>query len=233
MLTLLNHPLCVWLAVACTLGSAAVRAQDAAAPNDRKSGLEVRLLAVELLAGAESVVLRSGETNSAPIELPTHGLSEGIRVAGRELAVAAPPKDGNPGRILARAALPDSGRRFLLLLVPAKDSYGCRVVALDDPAFKPGGVCFVNLSPLTVGGLLGNLKFVAEQGQPLIMNPPAKQDLPYYQVSFYYQNGEGSRQFANTRWPYGIHTRSYVFFYIKPNSTRVTYRAVDEIVADS
>jgi hypothetical protein len=217
----------VWVAVACAFGICAVRAQD-----DRKTGLEVRLLAVDLLAGAESVVIRSGDSSSETIELPTHGLSDGVRVSGRELAIAAPAKDGKPGRIFVRTALPDSGRRFLLLLIPSKDSYGCRVVALDDPAFKRGGICFFNLSPMTVGGLLGSQKFVAEQGKPVIMSPPAKQDLPYYQVSFYYQTEEGSRRFADTRWPYETHTRSYVFFYVKPNSTRVTYRAVDEIVAN-
>lgn len=232
MIQSITHLIRCGIAAAGVFGTLVAEAQDRAAADGRKTGLEVRLLAVDLLAGAETVVVRSGEASSEPLELPTHGLSDGVRVAGRELAIAAPAKDGKPGRIFVRTVLPDSGRRFLLLLIPSQGSYGCRAVALDDPAFKRDSICFFNLSPAVVGGLLGDLKFVAEQGKPLIMSSPAKQDLPYYQVSFYYKTGEGSRQFANTRWPYGTHTRSYVFFYVKPNSTRVTYRAVDEIVAD-
>ena len=212
------------------LGMGSLTAQEGAGPGGSTKGIVVRLLAVDLLKGAETVVLGSGETRSKTIDLLTHGLTDAVRVTGRVLRVATPALEEKPGSVLAEVTLPSAGRRFLLLLVPSKDKYLCRVVRLDDPAFKPGDVCFFNVSPLPVGGMLGTRKFLTERGKPVIVKPPRQTDLPYYQVSFFYKRGKETRPLADTRWPYDERSRSYVIFYPNPKNGRIKYRAVDEVV---
>ncbi len=218
------------MALVCLLGTGRLAAQDEEAPKGSAKGLVVRLLAVDLLKDAETVVLRSGESRSKTIPLLTHGLSDPVRVTGRALIVATPALEEKPGRILAKVTLPAAGRRFLLLLVPSKDNYLCRIVRLDDPAFKPGDTCFFNVSPVPVGGTLGSRKFLAERGKPVFAKPPRQADLPYYQVSFFYKRGKETRPLADTRWPYDERSRSYVIFYPNPKNGRIKYRAVDEVI---
>lgn len=220
---------CLLGAVACLLGAGRVAAQEAGGKSSE--AVEVRLLAVELLDGGETLVLRSGEVTTEAVEVPTHGLSDPLRVPARRLAIATPGDVETPGRGLGEATLPDNGRRFLLLLIPSKERYLCRVVALDDPAFRPGHVCFLNVSAVPVGGRLGSGEFVAQPGKPQLVAPPRRQDLPYYQMSLFYQQGEESRALADTRWPHDERCRSYVFIYPNPRSGRLTYRAVDEELA--
>lgn len=218
--------------VALAAAAGSLTAQDEADRKPPGKGIELRLLAVALLDGDREVVITNGEATSEAVELRTHGFSEPVKAPGRILSITSPPTDGQAGRALAKVTLPSKGRRFLLLLVPSKESYICRVVRLDDPAFKVGHVCFFNVSPTVVAGKLGSRKFIAERGKPVIVAPPDKDNLPYYQVSFYYKRGEQTRSLADTRWPYDARSRSYVFFFPNPKTGRITYRAVDEIVAE-
>jgi hypothetical protein len=224
----------LWLILCLTsllLGTVPLHAQEAP-PSPKKGGLEVSLLAVELLKGAEDVVIRTGETSSDLIELPTHGTSDPIQLSARSLIIAAPPEEDSPGRALGKITLPAEGKKFLLLLVPvpSKNSYFCQAVRQDDPGFKPGDVCFFNVSNSLVGGTLGDKDFVSKPGTPLLVAPPKKGDLPYYQVKFYFKTDQETRAFTDTRWPFSERHRSYVFFYTKQKSGRISYRAVDDPV---
>ena len=196
--------------------------------NKSVKGTELRLLAVALLADAESVVLTSEENATRPIELPTHGLSDPLQAPGRAFEITTPTTSDQAGRTLSKVALPEAGKRFLLLLVPSKQTYVCHVVRLDDPGFKAGNVCFLNVSQIPVAGSLGPRKFVAKSGKPEIVAAPQKGELPYYQVQFYYKQGEQTRALADTRWPHDDRSRAYVFFFTNPKTGRLTYRAVDE-----
>lgn len=219
-----------WTLAVCLLGGPGLLAQEIEAPKKPLKGIQVQLLAVELLEDVPRIVLRHGETTSEAIDLPTHGLSEPLGVRSRSLVVATPGTAEEPGRALTKVTLPSVGKRFLLLLVPGKDSYGARVVRLDDPAFKPGSVCFFNVCPIPIAGTLGSTKFLAKPVTPVITSPPRQGELPYYQVSFYYKKGETTRPFADTRWPYDDRSRSFVFFYPKTKTGRISYRAVDEYI---
>ena len=220
----------VWLAVTGIIGPGSLRAQEEAAGEKTGKGIELHLMAVALLDGAKDVVIASGEDVRGPGTLHTHGFGDPVHVTARALGITTPPIDGKPGRVLGKVTLPSAGRRFLLLLVPAKDTYLCRAVRLDDPAFKAGHVCFFNVSRAQVAGTLGSRRFVTERGAPVIVPPPRRTDLPYYQVNFYYKRGDQTRPLADTRWPHDDRSRSYVFFYQNPKTGRVTYRAVDEII---
>ncbi len=210
----------------------AVSAQedDGGRPGSRKKGIEVCLLAVALLDKADEVVVRSGEGQSKAISLPTANLSEPVRVAKRSVILSLPATgDEEFGRTVAQTQLPQSGRRFLLLLAPSKGKYRCRVVRLDNPNFKPNNVCFYNLSPVAIAGELGKRRFSVDPGKLVFAAPSAESDLPYYQVRFFYKRGNQTRPVADTRWPYDERSRAYVIFFAK--GQRIAYRAVDEIVA--
>jgi len=199
--------------------------------DSKKKGIEVSLLAIDLLDKADEVVLRSGEGQSDPIPLPTANLSEPVRVAKRSVILSLPPSgDEEFGPTVAQAQLPQSGRRFLLLLVPSKEKkqYHCRVIRLDDPNFKAGRVYFLNLSPVGIGGELGKRRFSVAPGKLVMATPSAQSDLPYYQVRFFYKRGTETRPLADTRWPYDDRSRAYVIFFAK--GRRIAYRAIDEVV---
>lgn len=221
------------LVVCCLALAPVLHAQDTTASPSKKKGIEVRLLATGLLDKADEVVVRSadGEGQSEPVLLPTSNLSDPVAVAKRSLVLSLPPEgDQEFGRTVGKVQLPQTGRRFLLLLVPAKEkqSYRIRVVRLDDPAFRPGHVCFFNLSPVLVGGELGKRKFSVAPGKLAFATPPAQRDLPYYQVRFFYKTKNQTRIFADTRWPFDDRARSYVIFFAK--GQRITYHSIDEVV---
>jgi hypothetical protein len=220
--------------LACCLAvvSTASAQEDAGGRADpKKKGLEVCLLAAGLLDKADEVVVRSGEGQSKPISLPTSNLSDPVRIAKRSVILSLPATgDEEFGRTVGQAVLPQSGRRFLLLLVPSKEKklYRCRVVRLDDPNFKAGRVYFLNLSPVPIAGELGKRRFSVAPGKLVMAAPTAQSDLPYYQVRFFYKQGKQTRPFADTRWPYDDRSRAYVIFFAK--GRRLTYHAIDEVV---
>ena len=217
--------------LAAILIAGSVAAQDSSpAPKPKQErGLTVRLLAIGLVDGAEELQIRSGEGEiSPPIEVTTHGFSKPARVTARDLSLTLPSVDGQKVKIISRATLPESGRRFLLLLTPSKGRYASRVVQLDNPDFKADRVCFFNASPIQVAGSLGSRKFLAKPGTPVIAAAPDQKDLPFYQVKFFYKHEGEVRHFADTRWPHDDRGRSYVFFFTHPKTKRISYRAVDE-----
>jgi len=207
----------------------AQEASDAGTGKSDSKKIELRLLAVDLLAGAAEVVILSGEGQSKPIALPSANLSDPVPITNRKVTLALPASDGQErGRTVAQVQLPQAGHRFLLLMVPVKDTYHCLVVRLDDPNFKAGHVCFFNLSKVSIAGELGKRKFRVDPGKLTFAAPPPQRDLPYYQVRFFYKIGDMARPISDTRWPYDKRNRSYIIFFAK--GQRITYRAIDEPV---
>ena len=203
----------------------------------KEKKISLRLLAVDLLDGAKEVIIRSGGANqespfkSQPLFIPTGNLSHPVLVPQRNITLSLLPQgEEKIGRIVAQAKLPQTGRSFLILLVPIKQQqkYLCRIVRLDDPAFRKGQICFFNLSKLPVIGKLGNKIFKVPPSKISIAKPTPQADLPYYEVRLFYKHGNKTRSLANTRWPYDDRSRSYIFFFSK--GERLTYRAIDEVL---
>ncbi len=197
----------------------------------------MRLLAVDLLDGAKEVVIHSGSAKQDPenknpsLFIPTGNLSKPVLVKQRNIFLSLLPQgEEKIGRIVAQAKLPQAGRSFLLLLIPNKQQqkYLCRIVRLDDPAFRKGQICFFNLSKLPVVGKLGKNTFKVPPYKIVIANPTPQKNLPYYEVQLFYKYGKKIRALADTRWPYDDRSRSYIFFFSK--GKRLTYRAVNEVV---
>lgn len=216
------------LVMSLLLSCVTLHAQDVVEQEKRVS---IRLLASSLLKGADSVVIQSGKIRSGKVMVPTHGLSSPVLVNGRQLVLGLIPEKGNgPIKPLAKIQLPQQGRKFLLLLVPNNHGYSCKVIRLDYGNFQGGDTLFYNVGDTSIGGMIGKRKFAVSPGKLRIMKAPIADGKPYYQVRFYYNDQGKARIFRDTRWPRDDRSRSYIFFFTNPKTSRVTYRAIDEVV---
>ena len=193
-----------------------------------KSGdLKVRFLAERVPADLGQVVMATDKAKSTPFDLPINNLSQPQVAPARVFAVKpATGKDIS----LATVTLPDAGKSFIVLLVPAATGYKPVVIAASDPSFKPGDVYFYNHGDKPVLGYVGTATFVLQPGKGQILTPKGAKEGTYYDVGFGVREKEGDRALSTTRWAVDDKQRSYVFFFVNPTTKRLDFRAVDEFV---
>jgi hypothetical protein len=202
------------------LAAASVHAQEAA------RDLKVRFLAESALPDLGPVVLASGEERSPAFALPLQNLSAAQAAPGRSFDVQAEGKDQS----LAKVTLPESGKEFIVLLVAAPEAtYKPVVIADKDASFEAGNMYFVNNTDKPIVGHIGSSKVVLEPGTGRSLKPEGAEN-GAYDVAFSVREGEATRQISSTRWPVETKMRSYVFFFVNPQTKRIDFRAVDEFV---
>ena len=131
---------------------------------------------------------------------------------------------------LADVRLPEEGKAFIVMLIPAAKGYQAVVMAANDPKFKPGDVYFYNHANKPVLGYVGTSKFTLAPGKGKSLRPAGAHKEGFYDVGFGVKEKEGNRAISTTRWPVEERIRSYVFFFVNPTSKRLDFRAVDEFV---
>jgi hypothetical protein len=179
-------------------------------------------------AGGEYVVA-AGEVLSKPFPIPDNGFSAAVPPPGEGTALTLGRPGGTPFRSLAAITLPESGKRFLILVFPGEgDALKTVVVRADDPAFRPGHVMFLNLSTETLAADLDDKKLRFAPGGQTIFRPQRKGDLANYQVRFYHSKAGKPKLFAANLWPYFDKKRAFVFLFIDPTSGSPGYRSIDE-----
>ena len=189
--------------------------------------LKVRFLAERAPAELGEVVVAGEKTKSAAFTLPTNFVSPPVVAPGRSFELRAVAKDV----VLAKVALPDAGKSFIVLLLPApKGGYQPVVLRADDPSFKAGDVYFYNHADKPVLGYVGTAKFVLEPGKGQTLRSAGARPEKFYDVGFGVREKEGDRALSTTRWPVDDKQRSYIFFFNNPATKRLDYRAVDEFV---
>ena len=210
------------LSFAAVLLSSTLHAQEA-----ERSDLKVRFLAERAPADLGQVVVATDKTKSAPFDLPVNNVSPVVVAPARAFELRTTAKD----LALAKIALPDAGKSFVILLVPIpQGGYQAVTLRSDDPAFKPGDVYFYNHADKTVLGYVGTAKFVLEPAKGQILRPQGAKPEKYYDVGFGVREKEGDRALSTTRWPVDDKQRSYIFFFNNSTTKRVDFRAVDEFV---
>lgn len=191
------------------------------------SDLKVRFLAERAPADLGEVVVATEKTKSAGFALPTNFVSPPVVTPARAFELRATAKN----MVLAKVALPDAGKSFIVLLLPSpKGGYQPVVIRADDPAFKAGDVYFYNHADKPVLGYVGTAKFILEPGKGQTLRPAGARPEKFYDVGFGVREKEGDRALSNTRWPVDDKQRSYIFFFNNASTKRVDYRAVDEFV---
>lgn len=188
----------------------------------------VRLLAAQPAAGVNEIVLVAEKKRSEVFPLPLNGLSTPLEAPARAFAVKA--ADGDAP--LAQVALPTAGKSFIVLLIPAAEkTFTGVVLAADGKGFRPSDMYFHNSSARTVVGKVGTVAFTLEPGKGRVVRPAGALPEKLYEVAFHVRDEKGDRTISETRWPVDAQLRSYVFFFDKPGTDRVDYRAVEEFVA--
>lgn len=185
----------------------------------------VRLLAERAPEAAGDLVLIAGDKRSAAIPLPVNAPSEPVVAPARAFEVKA----GDAS--LAKVALPEAGDSFLVLLISAEKGFQPVVLAADGKSFKAGDIYFHNSSTKTVTGKVGTSEFMLEPGKGSVVKPAGALPEKLFEVSIRVRDEKGERVLSETRWPEDPQLRTYVFFFTKPGTERVDYRAVEEFVA--
>ena len=79
-------------------------------------------------------------------------------------------------------------------------------------------------------GFVGKATFILPPGQGKALRPAGAKAEGYYEVGFGVREAGGDRPLSSSRWPVEKQIRSYVFFFVNPQSKAVDFRAVDEFV---
>lgn len=206
--------------LACLLVAPLLRAAPA-------GNLEVRLAAQAAPKNLGPLVLATEETRSAAFDLPLNHLSEPIAAPGRifRIELAANPTP------LATITLPETGRSFVILLVPGAESgFEAVVIPARNGTFRPGDYYCHNTSNKPVLGKVGTTKFVLPPRTGEVVRPQGAREGRFYDVTLGVREGEGSRVISTSRWPVGNQMRTYVFFFDNPKRGDVDFRAIDEFV---
>jgi hypothetical protein len=203
-----------------------------AAAQASRGDVSVRFLAERVPPGIGKVALAAEDAVTEPFDLPMNHLSETQTAPARAFVLRAVEKNAT----MAKIALPEQGKAFIILLIPSKEGgYQPIVIASEDPAFRPGDVYFYNHADKPILGYVGTSKFILQPSSSQIIRPAgAREENAFYDVGFGVREKEGDRALSATRWPVDNKTRSYVLFFVNPTTNRIDFRAVDEFVpADS
>lgn len=193
----------------------------------REGKLEIRFLAERIPNNLGQVALVAEEAQSASFDLPMNNLSPPQTPPARAFRMLA--VDHN--HPIASIALPEEGDSFVVLLITSpKGGYNPVVMPYWNPKFRPGDFYFHNITDKTMLGFVGTSKFVLPAGRSTILTPKGARNEKFYDVGLGIREEEGDRVLATTRWPEDKLARSYVFFYMDPETKRITYRGVDEFV---
>lgn len=195
----------------------------------RERNLEVRFLAERIPNDLGPVALVAEEVRSDPFDLPMNNLSLPQKPPARAFRVLATDHNRN----IATVLLPDEGDSFVALLVTSpKGGYEAVVMPYANPKFRAGDIYFHNLADKTVLGHVGTAKFELPAGKSTVVTPRGARPGKFYDVGLGVRETDGDRVLTTTRWPEDKLARFYVFFYVDPQSARITFRAVDEFVGD-
>lgn len=196
------------------------------AQTSKKGGAKVRFLAERVPTELGAVELAAEEIRSPAFELPINNLSDHQDAPARAFKIVPEGKNTS----IANVILPEDGKNFIVMLVPASIGYQAIVMTESDPNFRPGDVYFYNHATKPVLGYVGTAKFTLAPGKGKTLRPKGAREEGFYDVGFGVKEKDGNRALSTTRWPVEEQIRSYVFFFVNPSTKRLDFRAVDEFV---
>jgi len=194
------------------------------------SGILIQGFAVELVNGIEKVELREKDRLLVELELATGQLDAGKSIKAREFSFGiTKDKAFVP---MGSISLPDSGRNFILVFVPAQDSYRCHVVRADDPEFKGNEALLFNFTPYRIHAELGTDKQAIDSEKSVRLSPGFETDALSYPARFSYEPENGIiLPFSNTRWRVNGNLKTIVFVTMAADTNTPAYRSV--VLAES
>lgn len=201
----------------------------AAQANSSPKDTLLRFTSFGLADGGSEYILAAEEAKTDPFAIPDNGFSSPVAAPAAGNTFALGNAKDTPFLSLVTVKLPDTGKRFLVILLPDKNqTLRAIVVRADDPAFRPGQIMIMNLAPESLAADLGGEKLTFQPGNRTIFRPQRKGDLANYQVRFYHAKEGKPKLFAASLWPYFDSKRAFVFLHVDPASGSPTYRSIDE-----
>jgi hypothetical protein len=181
--------------------SAGVSSGTASAATE-PGGLSVRALMLAPSGPVTNLHPISGTQVGDAVLVGAGGLSDSFKPATREFSLGVPDNRQESGfRAVAKVALPEQGKDFVILLEPVGATCKIHVVSGKEPRFGADSVLFFNASDTALGATLGSIKLLIKPRLAVFAKAPSRGQKPYYQVTFYLPDEGRARPFANTRWP--------------------------------
>lgn len=211
----------------------AVRAQ-AESSGKKKAPIMIRVLCSKPVEGSAELNLVQGETKLTALTLLPSMVSDPISVGQGELVLSrrnAKTKNLDP---VLKLSIPESGRRFVLLLFPAEEHkeetpYRYILVSTDDVRFGVSALHLFNSTEVPISGNLGKSEFSLEPGKSEVVTPaPEASGDRMYQARFYHLQQSEKKLFSDGRWPLAAGSRVYLFFISDPARNSVAYLSFRE-----
>jgi hypothetical protein len=199
--------------------------------------ISLKFLAFPQVEMPKKLELLTGKEESIEIETPGNELSQPYKVTAIETIIVGKTiqneKNENVFHEYGRAkslGVPD--QIILLIRKGTKESDGFTVIPVDGALakFKGASYLFMNVSKVTVGGLIGDQKFGLKPNQSLMLKPKPNHEANICQVTLAYLSREKWKTFYDTRWPANDKFRSLVFFYQDPKTGRLGVAPIIDII---
>ena len=193
-----------------------------------------RVLAFERVGDIDRLQVAYGEDKPGPeIEIHTNNFTGPYELKERNFTLMSGEK------VAARVAVPVTGKKVLLILVPSprKDRL---FVALSTPDsrtdFGPGERKLVNLTKWEIAGRLEKEAFRLPSAQvvklPSVGKPNERHKLS---AEFFFREKEKDEwtPFTSTYWQHDPETRGVVFFYRQPGRQTIRIKGITEFLSSS
>lgn len=187
-----------------------------------------RILFLGAPDGAPETLQLFDGTTSQEVELPRMNLSPVYKLPSGPLTVrmltAAPAKPADVSPDAPKAVVPETVGDFYLLVStdPANKIAPVRFQVIDvDPAkFSVGQMLWFNLTPNSVGGLVGSEKLAMAANSRTILKAPARESGDYnVKLTFRMPNNERLYPLCETKWQFDSRART-IFFVIAQDGNR-------------
>jgi hypothetical protein len=219
------------------VGSGIALCQDAPVPpvqNTEGPSVKALILSQES-ASLEVVSINANKQISPPITISASGPSVPF-FPGRSFHLAIQDSKADTGyRSVASVQLPEEGTEFIVLLEPNEAKvFTPHVVNSRQSNFRGDSVLFFNFSDTSVGVVMDAKKAVlGPKKVEIVSAPPMTGDIPYYDVVFYYPDGDKTRAFGSSRWLHRTDGRNYAFVFKERTSGRFGVKILDEGLSDN
>lgn len=197
----------------------------------KKSDATIKFVAEIAPPELGQVALVAGEVKGSSFALPMNNLSEPIGAPARVCTLNLVAKN----LPLAKITLPESGNKFICLLLPiATGGYSPVIIPANETSFSPGDYYFYNRSNKTILGYVGKATFILPPGKGQPLKPTGAIENRLYDIGLGYRDKEGDKvvdkPLSQSRWPLQAQMRTYIFFYNNPKTQQIEFRAVDEFI---
>lgn len=190
--------------------------------------ISLQFIAFPAQANPEPVELLVGESKTITVDIPGNELSPEykiIRPPSIVVGITTKNEKGEPVfQAFGKAPTIASTKQIILLIRKGENnSDGFEVIPIDGELtiFSGGSYLFVNVSQLTIGGVIGDKNFALKPGQRNLLKPAPTHEGGGCQVTLAYQKDETDtkgKRFYDTRWAVNEKYRTLVFFYQDPET---------------